>query len=87
MQADDRIDKLTGVVTELATTVAGLAGVASHEREARTDASAHHTALLKKLADTAAENRKALRPDKPRLTAADAAALYWELKGFPTLHA
>ena len=78
----ERLDKLTEVVTGLAHTVAGLASVASHERDARSDASTRHTELLQKLADTAAENRKALRPDKPRLTAAGAAALYYELRQF-----
>ena len=50
--------------------------------DSRAEASAQHTELLQKLTDTASENRKALRPDKPKLTAADAATLYEELRAF-----
>ena len=79
---DGRFDKLADMIQVLSESVAGLASSAiAQQAHAATTASTQQE-LLQRLTEAANDNRKALKADKPKLSAVDPATLHTELKAY-----
>ena len=79
---DDRFDKLAGMLQVLSESVAGLASSAVAKQVQVATTANTQQELLQRLTEAANDNRKALKSDKPKLTAVDSATLHKELKRY-----